>query len=77
MIGLGALNRVLYRLALVPLRDYVFFLAQAQNVGYIVIYYLLLWIRYRCGASAPQPECSCVISLLSCSMALAWQQLRR
>jgi hypothetical protein len=47
VIGLGALNRVLYRLALVPLRDYVFFLAQAQNIGYIVIYYFLLWIRYR------------------------------
>lgn len=47
VIGLGALNRVLYRLALVPLRDYVFFLAQAQNIGYIVIYYFLLWVRYR------------------------------
>lgn len=47
VLGLGTLNRVLYRLALVPLRDYVFFLAQAQNIGYIVIYYFLLWIRYR------------------------------
>eukprot|EP00775_Hariotina_reticulata_P004889 gene4889-5134_t len=32
VLGLGTLNRVLYRLALVPLKDYVFFLAQAQNV---------------------------------------------
>jgi hypothetical protein len=39
----------LYRLALVPLRDYVFFLAQAQNIGYLVIYYSLMFLRYRCG----------------------------
>lgn len=51
VIGLGTLNRVLYRLALVPLKDYVFFLAQAQNVGYIVIYYLLLLMRVRCVSS--------------------------
>lgn len=61
VIGLGTLNRVLYRLALVPLRDYVFFLAQAQNIGYIVIYYALLWLRYRQGKvtdamlSTPKP----------------------
>lgn len=47
VLGLGTLNRVLYRLALVPLRDYVFFLAQAQNVGYLVIYYALMWLRFR------------------------------
>jgi hypothetical protein len=54
VLGLGTLNRVLYRLALVPLRDYVFFLAQAQNIGYLVIYYSLLFIRYRC--SGPQQQ---------------------
>eukprot|EP00878_Enallax_costatus_P034269 GHUV01037988.1.p2 GENE.GHUV01037988.1~~GHUV01037988.1.p2 ORF type:complete len:191 (+),score=11.20 GHUV01037988.1:443-1015(+) len=47
VLGLGTLNRVLYRLALVPLKDYVFFLAQAQNIGYILIYYTLLTIRFR------------------------------
>lgn len=47
VLGLGTLNRVLYRLALVPLKDYVFFLAQAQNIGYILIYYALLAIRFR------------------------------
>jgi hypothetical protein len=47
VLGLGTLNRVLYRLALVPLKDYVFFLAQAQNVGYIIIYYTLLFMRYQ------------------------------
>jgi hypothetical protein len=49
VLGLGTLNRVLYRLALVPLRDYVFFLAQAQNIGYLVIYYSLMFLRYRCA----------------------------
>ena len=32
-IGLGVCNRVLYKMALVPLKDYVFFLAQFQTVG--------------------------------------------
>ncbi|WIA35800.1 hypothetical protein OEZ86_004189 [Tetradesmus obliquus] len=49
VLGLGTLNRVLYRLALVPLRDYVFFLAQAQNIGYLVIYFSLLALRFRQG----------------------------
>ncbi|KAF6266272.1 Crt-like protein [Scenedesmus sp. NREL 46B-D3] len=49
VLSLGTLNRVLYRLALVPLRDYVFFLAQAQNIGYLVIYFSLMFIRYRQG----------------------------
>jgi hypothetical protein len=29
----GVSNRVLYRMALVPMKDYVFFLAQFQNVS--------------------------------------------
>jgi hypothetical protein len=70
VIGLGTLNRVLYRLALVPLRDYVFFLAQAQNIGYIVIYYFLLWVRYRyallCCAA-----CHLKHVVLTCCTALA------
>lgn len=47
MLATGVLNRVLYRIALVPLRDHVFALAQFQNVGYIVIYFGLLALRYR------------------------------
>ncbi|CAJ1974054.1 unnamed protein product [Sphenostylis stenocarpa] len=35
-------NRVLYKLALVPMKDYPFFLAQ-----YVVIYFSILYIRYR------------------------------
>jgi hypothetical protein len=29
----GAANRVLFKVALVPMKDYVFFLAQFQNFG--------------------------------------------
>lgn len=63
MLGLGTLNRVLYRLALVPLKDYVFFLAQAQNIGYILIYYALLALRFRlvsCGMAV-----SCTLAVRS------------
>ncbi|TKY74417.1 CLT2 [Spatholobus suberectus] len=40
-------NRVLYKLALVPMRDYPFFLAQFITFGYVVIYFSILYIRYR------------------------------
>lgn len=33
-MALGVANRVLYKMALVPLGDYVFFLAQFQTFGY-------------------------------------------
>ncbi|RDY00642.1 Protein CLT2, chloroplastic [Mucuna pruriens] len=40
-------NRVLYKLALVPMRDYPFFLAQFITFGYVVIYFSTLYFRYR------------------------------
>ncbi|KAL2339974.1 hypothetical protein Fmac_007914 [Flemingia macrophylla] len=40
-------NRVLYKLALVPMRDYPFFLAQFITFGYVVIYFSILYMRYR------------------------------
>ncbi|KAK7353023.1 hypothetical protein VNO80_18455 [Phaseolus coccineus] len=40
-------NRVLYKLALVPMKDYPFFLAQFITFGYVVIYFSILFIRYR------------------------------
>ncbi len=43
----GVLNRVLYRIALVPMKDHVFALAQLQNMGYIAIYFTLLWLRVK------------------------------
>eukprot|EP00898_Chlorokybus_atmophyticus_P004435 jgi/Chlat1/4993/Chrsp32S04933 len=51
---LGVANRVLYKMALVPLQpDYVFFLAQVTTFGYVVVYFLTLSIRYRAGLVTP------------------------
>ncbi|KAK4791712.1 hypothetical protein SAY86_032125 [Trapa natans] len=48
-VVLGVGNRVLYKLALVPLKQYPFFLAQVATVGYIIVYFSILYIRYRAG----------------------------
>ncbi|CAI0464025.1 unnamed protein product [Linum tenue] len=48
-IGLAVANRVLYKLALVPMKDYPFFLAQFTTFGYVVIYSSILHVRYRAG----------------------------
>uniref|UniRef100_A0A1D1Z8T2 Crt 1 n=1 Tax=Anthurium amnicola TaxID=1678845 RepID=A0A1D1Z8T2_9ARAE len=42
-------NRVLYKLALVPLKDYPFFLAQLATFGYVVVYFSILYFRYHAG----------------------------
>lgn len=41
-------NRVLHKMALVPLGNYVFFLAQLQTFGYVAVYFGILFWRYRC-----------------------------
>lgn len=46
---LAIANRVLYKLALVPLKEYPFFLAQFITFGYVVIYFSVLYSRYRAG----------------------------
>ncbi|KAF7153205.1 hypothetical protein RHSIM_Rhsim01G0195400 [Rhododendron simsii] len=48
-VVLGVGNRVLYKLALVPLRHYPFFLAQLATFGYVVVYFSILYIRYHAG----------------------------
>lgn len=49
VVVFGVSNRVLYKMALVPLGNYVFFLAQLQTFGYVAVYFgALLW-RYRAG----------------------------
>ncbi|XVF36565.1 hypothetical protein REPUB_Repub19eG0068500 [Reevesia pubescens] len=48
-ITLAVANRVLYKLALVPMKEYPFFLAQFTTFGYVVIYFSILFIRYRAG----------------------------
>ena len=47
VVALGVANRVLYKMALTPLHNYVFFLAQAQTFGYVAVYFAALYIRYR------------------------------
>ncbi|KAK9023449.1 hypothetical protein V6N11_003669 [Hibiscus sabdariffa] len=48
-ITFAVANRVLYKLALVPMKEYPFFLAQFTTFGYVVIYFSVLFIRYRAG----------------------------
>ena len=42
------INRVLYKMALVPLENYIFFLAQFQTFGYVLVYATVLMVQnYR------------------------------
>lgn len=43
----GVANRVLYKMALVPMGNYVFVLSQFQTFGYLLVYFGILAIRYR------------------------------
>ncbi|XP_044978484.1 protein CLT1, chloroplastic-like [Hordeum vulgare subsp. vulgare] len=49
VVATGTGNRVLYKLALVPLRQYPFFLAQFATFGYVVVYFSILFFRYQAG----------------------------
>lgn len=49
VVAMGTGNRVLYKLALVPLREYPFFLAQFATFGYVVVYFSILYLRYQSG----------------------------
>lgn len=48
-VVLGVGNRVLYKLALVPLKHYPFFLAQLATFGYVAVYFSILYLRYHAG----------------------------
>ncbi|KAL6519015.1 Protein clt1, chloroplastic [Orobanche hederae] len=48
-VVLGVGNRVLYKLALVPLKHYPFFLAQLATFGYVIVYFGILYLRYQAG----------------------------
>ncbi|KAL2316880.1 hypothetical protein Fmac_030756 [Flemingia macrophylla] len=48
-VVLGVGNRVLYKLALVPLKQYPFFLAQFATFGYVIVYFGILYIRHHAG----------------------------
>lgn len=49
VILLGVTNRVLYKLALVPMGPFTFFLAQFQTFGYMAFYFSLLAARRLSG----------------------------
>ncbi|XP_059279586.1 protein CLT2, chloroplastic [Lycium ferocissimum] len=46
---LAVANRVLYKLALVPMKEYPFFLALLTTFGYLAIYLSILYARYHAG----------------------------
>ncbi|KAF3775212.1 CLT2 protein [Nymphaea thermarum] len=48
-VTLAVANRVLYKLALVPMQKYPFFMAQMTTFGYVAIYFSILYIRHRLG----------------------------
>lgn len=48
-VVMGVGNRVMYKLALVPLKQYPFFLAQLATFGYVIVYFSILYMRYRAG----------------------------
>ncbi|KAF8050375.1 hypothetical protein N665_1984s0005 [Sinapis alba] len=47
--ALGVGNRVMYKLALIPLKHYPFFLAQLSTFGYVAVYFSILYFRYKAG----------------------------
>ena len=53
VISLAVINRILYRMALVPLENYVFFLAQFQTFAYVIAYAVVLTIQSKNGKLAP------------------------
>lgn len=54
--GIG--NRILYKMALVPLGNHVFALAQLQTFAYVGIYFGILAFRYRCSLPMPPSKSS-------------------
>lgn len=53
-IVLSVTNKILYKMALVPLKDYPFFLAQGLTFGYVIVYASFLFFRYRSGIVTKQ-----------------------
>lgn len=49
MVVSGVANRLLYKMAITPLSNYVFFMAQLQTFGYCAVYFTILLMRYRAG----------------------------
>jgi hypothetical protein len=48
-VVLSIANKLLYKMALVPLKTHPLFLAQLNTVAYVVAYSAILFVRYRVG----------------------------
>ncbi|BBN17621.1 hypothetical protein MPTK1_7g15820 [Marchantia polymorpha subsp. ruderalis] len=46
---LATCNKVLFKMALVPMNQYPFFLAQFTTFGYVLVYFSILYFRFRAG----------------------------
>ncbi|GER47806.1 CRT (chloroquine-resistance transporter)-liketransporter 2 [Striga asiatica] len=53
-VALAIANRVLYKLALVPMKEFPFFLAQLTTFGYVAVYFSALHMRYRAGIATDE-----------------------
>jgi len=47
VLALAVANRVLNKMATVPMGDYLFFLAQIQTFGYVAFYSAILYSRKK------------------------------
>ncbi|KAL3680157.1 hypothetical protein R1sor_023113 [Riccia sorocarpa] len=48
-VFLATLNKVMFKMALVPMKEYPFFLAQLTTFGYVLVYFSILYFRYKAG----------------------------
>ncbi|KAJ7518918.1 hypothetical protein O6H91_20G015000 [Diphasiastrum complanatum] len=48
-ILLAVSNKVIYKMALIPMKNYPFFLAQITTFGYVLVYFCILYFRYIMG----------------------------
>lgn len=46
---LSVANKVLYKMALIPMSKYPFFLAQITTLGYVIVYSMIIFVRYWIG----------------------------
>lgn len=65
-VALSVGNRVLYKLALVPLKHYPFFLAQIATFGYSLIFSLLLYYYFVFSRCLPFQYCPAHFYYLYC-----------
>ena len=52
-LAMGVTNRVLYRVSLVPMADYTYFLSLLLSFGYVTVFSTILLLRVRAGIVPP------------------------